>query len=697
MKTNLKLAFSDGYFASMNKLPSNIQAKVNQQIMKFMVNPSLPGFNLEKLQVVKDDSFRSLRVDQTYRIIVSEQGNILLLLWVDHHDDAYAWAKAHRCNINAETGAIQLYQSEVQSVVDQPQDTSQSLFNSLRDKQLMKLGVPVDAINQVRLINTEEDLDQLQVNLPEDAYEGLFLYLAGQSYESILTEREIAEDSHFSTTDFEAALVRDQSLAKFSVVSGEAELEEMLSASLEKWRIFLHSSQRKLATGNKKGPVRVLGGAGTGKTVVAMHRAKWLAENLTDLNHKILFTTFTKNLAQDIEDQLKSLCGEALLQRIEVVNLDKWVQYFLRKQKYDFEIVYDRERLDEYWKTAYTEMSPELTLSLEFFKEEWHHVIQPQGITSLEEYKQARRVGRGTRLSRADKIKVWDVLSEYRRLLNQHGIKEISDAYRDAADFIKVNNVDFPYQSIIVDEAQDMGPQAFKALRAIVPEQDNDLFIVGDAHQRIYDQNKVVLSQVGINVRGRSAKLKINYRTTDEIRKFASSILKNMPIDDLDGGADNNLLYKSLTHGPAPYIFDSSQNFEEQMQKLFTFIDQTSYPLDSICIVVRTNAEVDKIALQFNAEKRKFHRIETSETLAPKGAVKSATIHRVKGLEFDLVILASCNEGLIPLKKTVEHKADYISKIEADAHERSLVFVALTRAKKEVIISSYGIQSKYLY
>src|SRR5690606_24538145 len=152
---------------------------------------------------------------------------------------------------------------------------------------------------------------------------------------------------------------------------------------------------RKLATGHKKGPVRVLGGAGTGKTVVAMHRAKWLAENLTDPNHKILFTTFTKNLAQDIEDQLRSLCGEALLQKIEVVNLDRWVQYFLRKQKYDFEIVYSREKLDEHWKMAYAEMSPELTLSLEFFKEEWLHVIQPQGITSLEEYKQARRVGRG--------------------------------------------------------------------------------------------------------------------------------------------------------------------------------------------------------------------------------------------------------------------------------------------------------------
>ena len=275
--------------------------------MKFMVNPSLPGFNLEKLQVVKDDSFRSLRVDQTYRIIVSEQGNILLLLLVDHHDDAYTWAKTHKCNINAETGAIQLYQSEVQAVVIESQETSESLFNFLRDKQLMKLGVPEDLIPQVRLVQTEEDLDQLQTNLPQDAYEGLFLYLAGQSYESILAEREIAEDSQFSTTDFEAALARDQSLAKFSVVSGETELEEMLSASLEKWRVFLHSSQRKLATGHKKGPIRVLGGAGTGKTVVAMHRAKWLAENLTDPNHKILFTTFTKNLAQDIEDQLRSL------------------------------------------------------------------------------------------------------------------------------------------------------------------------------------------------------------------------------------------------------------------------------------------------------------------------------------------------------------------------------------------------------
>ena len=343
MSAELKVAFSDWYFNALTKLQPNTQAKVNQSIMKLMANPDLPGLNLEKLKVCKDDSFRSLRVDQAYRVILSAQGNILLLLWVDHHDNAYKWAETHKCKINAESGAIQLFETELKKETEVPEQADPNeylpaLFETLKDKQLMKLGVPEDHLAAVRGIKSEEQLDKLQGFLPDEAYEGLFLFHVGQSYDEILTEREVNQEEQFNTTDFEAALKRLQTLSKFSVVSGETELEEILSASMEKWRIFLHPSQRRLATGDKNGPVRVLGGAGTGKTVVAMHRANWLAANRVRPGEKILFTTFTKNLAQDIHDNLKTLCGESLLKQIEVVNLDQWVRYFLRKQQYDFEV-----------------------------------------------------------------------------------------------------------------------------------------------------------------------------------------------------------------------------------------------------------------------------------------------------------------------------------------------------------------------
>lgn len=701
MTSNVSVAFSDGFFEAQNKLPSNIQSKINQTVLKLMGNPDHPSLNLEKLKVCKDDSFRSIRVDNTYRIILSSQGAVLLLLWVDHHDDAYAWAKTHKCSINAESGAIQLYRTErtdVQTALPDtdPDDYLPTLFTDLKDKQLMKLGVPDDYLDAVKAIKQESDLDRLQGFLPDEAYEGLYFYLAGESYESILAERSVAEDDRFNTSDFMAALERLQSKARFSVVAGEKELEEMQSASLEKWRVFLHPSQRKLAEGNKNGPVRVLGGAGTGKTVVAMHRAKWLAER-TEGNQKILFTTFTKNLAQDIQDQLKTLCGERLMAKIEVVNLDQWVRYFLRKQKYEFEVQYDQQKTDPLWELAYSDLPAGLNLSLAFFKEEWEQVVQPQGVTSLDEYKKAKRVGRGTRLNRRQRLSIWQVFESYRNLLNQHSYKEITDAYRDAADFLANagNHVPLDYSSIIVDEAQDMGAQAFKLLRAMVPEGPNDLFIVGDAHQRIYGKNKVVLSQMGINIRGRSAKLKINYRTTDEIRGWATNLLEGYDVDDLDGGNDNNHLYKSLTHGNPPTHL-AVHSFEEQTELIYRLLQDQQEAPSNVCIVARTNNEVSKIEQGLAAKGIPTYTIKTSEIGASDSDVRLATVHRVKGLEFDHVIFASFNDGLVPLQFVADQSADDISREAHDVQERSLVYVALTRAKRIGHIISYGVPSPYL-
>lgn len=704
MNMNSQVAFSDGFFEAQKKLPSNILSKVNQTILKLMTSPDQSGLNVEKLKMCKDDSFHSARVDQAYRIIFSAQGNVMLLLWVDHHDDAYKWAMTHKCTINAESGAIQLYKTELSEEQAPVSDVAPAdpnaflppLFDALKDKQLMKLGVPKDHLEVVRGIKTEADLDRLQGYLPDEAYEGLYFFHAGESYESIIAERAVSEDDQFSTSDFMAALARLQTKAKFSVVDGETELEEILSASLERWRVFLHPSQRKLAEGDKNGPVRVLGGAGTGKTVVAMHRAKWLAERV-ESGKKILFTTFTKNLAQDIQDQLKTLCGESLLERIEVVHLDQWVRYFLRKQKYDFEVLYDSKQRDEYWKKAYIDMPAELGFQIEFFKEEWEQVIQPQAVSNVDEYKKAKRVGRGTRLNRRQRIDIWQVFESYRQQLTQHGYKEVSDAYRDAADFIanENNHVPLNYSSIIVDEAQDMGSQAFKLLRAIVPEQQNDLFIVGDAHQRIYGQNKVVLGQVGINIRGRSAKLKINYRTTDEIRSWATNLLEGCDIDDLDGGSDSNQFYKSLTHGVAPEHIAVNSALE-QIELIARLLEQQTTPLNNVCIVARTNKEVENIEKGLLDKGIQTYVIKTSEASGPENAVRLATVHRVKGLEFDHVIFASFNDGLVPLQFIADSSADDVSKEMYDQQERSLVYVAMTRAKRLAHVISYGVPSRYL-
>ena len=696
---DVRVGFSDAFFGALTKLQPNIQAKVNQLVLKFQTNPKSPGLNFEKLNAVKDKNMRSIRVDQAYRVILSapEEGNVYLFLWVDHHDKAYDWAASHQCKVNPNTGSIQLYSTQTEVVDFAPSDSEKQkgLFDGLKDRQLLKFGVPEEQIELVRGVTCEQDLDRAQKLLPREAYEALFFYFAGESYESILLERELEEAETFDTTNFSDALSRLQSMARFAVPESETELSEMLNASVEKWRVFLHPSQRKLSTGVKNGAVRVLGGAGTGKTVVAMHRAKWLARHVANSESKVLFTTFTKNLAVDINKNLESICDDSEKKNIEVINLDQWVQRFLRKHSYDFEVVFDEGVLEELWKKALSEKPSDIDFSDSFFKEEWQRVIQPQGIKTLNDYKKASRIGRGTRLNREQRLAIWPVFEEYRHQLNRSRFKEVDDAYRDAAELIKSQNIALPYCSVVVDEAQDMGTQAFNLIRSLIPEGKNDLFIVGDAHQRIYGRNKVVLSKCGINIRGRSRKLKINYRTTDEIRRWAVGLLEGRDIDDLDGGEDSNSLYKSLTHGEAPVI-ERFETPDDQAGFIKALLEESEEPSSHFCIVSRTNKEVSSIQERLEKLGLKTSMIKPSEPdNADIDAVKLATVHRVKGLEFDQVILASANDGLIPLDFALRDKADAISKEDADTEERSLVYVAITRARKSAFVLRYGAVSEY--
>ena len=242
-----------------------------------------------------------------------------------------------------------------------------------------------------------------------------------------------------------------------------------------------------------------------------MHRAKWLAQaRFTDTNDRILFTTFTKNLSVDIEANLKTICTPQLMRRIRVVNLDAWVTDFLRQEGVDTRIVYDPKTINELWQDAYAIAPMELGFSLDFYQEEWHEVVLAQDCPTLRDYLKARRVGRGTRLSRQQRQAIWPVFEEYCNVLRERNLREPDEAFRDAAKLIAAKGDDaLPYRAVIVDEAQDMSMAAFSLLRAIAGQpKANDLFIVGDAHQRIYGK-VVTLSHCGIDIRGRSKKLRL--------------------------------------------------------------------------------------------------------------------------------------------------------------------------------------------
>lgn len=703
MPRQVKVAISTDFLTAFARLPQAQQNKAAKFITNFQRDPTSSGLNYEKIRHARDPNMHSVRLDQAYRAVVlkPETGNVYMLLWVARHDDAYDWAQRHRCSVNPETGAVQVYEvesGEVPAASMAPQESAlPSAFEDLRDKELVQLGVPEALIPLVRNVRSELELDAIEHRVPIEAYEGLFLYMAGTPIDKILNER-MATAEPVDTGDFAAALERVESRSRFAVVEDDLELAAMLNAPLDKWRVFLHPSQRLLVEGTKNGPVRVLGGAGTGKTVVAMHRARWLAGHADREGQRILFTTFTKNLATDIETNLRSICAPAQMARIEVVNLDAWVVRFLRKRKYEYDIVFGSDT-QKYWEKALDLKPLELDLSDAFYREEWQRVVQPQGVESVEQYKRASRVGRGTRLNRAERTKIWPVFEEYRNQLALARRREVDDAYRDAASLLANDSMPPPYSSVIVDEAQDMSPQAFRLLRALVAEGSNDMFIVGDGHQRIYSRNQVVLSQCGINIRGRSRKLRVNYRTTEEIRRWAVRLLEGYSIDDLDGGVDTNGGYKSLTHGEPPevHILNSADDQLGFISGYLEKINNDGGPPSHTCIVARTKRELDGLQHALETRGVAVYRIDPGASdSGSEDAVRLATMHRVKGLEFDYIIAASVNEGLIPLEQRMAQRGDAVEARQADLEERALMYVTVTRAKKNAVILSYGKPSPYL-
>ncbi len=693
----MKVAISSDFFTSLSKLPKTQLNETIKLVEKFKNNPKSSELNYEKLNFTSN--MYSIFLEQNYRCIVMnpDDSNVYILLWVANCDAAYDWAKKHTCIINSETGSLQIL--EAQSIIDESinkERNNETFFSKFTNQDLMSLGVSEDLLEYIKRIDNENELENFRKYLPEEVYEALFYLLAGDNIEEVYNYVYSQTIDKIDTTDFNKALENESSKRRFYIVENDDELMQMLNAPLEKWRVFLHPSQRKLVENNYNGAVKVLGGAGTGKTVVAMHRAKYLAKQSSFFeNKKVLFTTFTKNLALDIHENLKKICDKKTLENIEVVNLDSWVHNFLSKHGYKNQIVYD-DKTKELWDKALILKNSNLDLPDSFFKEEWARIVQPQGIVTLEEYIKASRAGRGTKLNRNQRKLIWEVFDEYRYLLISKNYKEISDAINDVINILNTSTNNAKYSSIIVDEAQDFGMRAFKLLRLLVDEHENDLFIVGDAHQRIYG-HKLVLGQCGINVKGRSKKLKLNYRTTDEIRKWAVALLAGEKIDDLDEGNDSYSDYKSLYNGPKPEIKNFPE-FNDELKYIHEYIENIKRvdTESKICIVLRTQKLVDTYYDYFSSKDFQTLKISrNSKDDLSNTNVRIATMHRVKGLDFDHVIIASMNKGIVP-HETGEISDEELINKEYLQKEKSLVFVAATRAKKSLLVTSYGLKSVFL-
>ncbi len=703
MPEKVEVAISSDFLPSVLRLPKQQQGKAVKLMEKFRRNPASPGGNYEIVNSARDKNLYSLRIDQTYRAIVlaPKGGSVYVLLWADKHDAAYEWAARKVFRVNPENGALQILDTEhideAERAKSQPVEGS-DLFAVIRDRNLVRMGVPEELIPLVRNITVPQDLDDLVDKLPNEAYEALSLLADGETLEEVMSVYDITltdEPSEIDTEDFVAALENPDSQRRFMLASDDEALQTMLNAPLEKWRVFLHPAQRKLVYRSWNGPVRVLGGAGTGKTVVAIHRAKWLIENVCkERGDRVLFTTFSRNLAGDIERNLSEVCSPELMRKVEVINLDAWVKSFLGKNGYKVNYAFSERVREKIWSCALA-LKPDLpALADSFYKEEWDKVIQVQNVSTKDEYLKASRTGRGVRLNRVQRTEIWPVFEKYRAGLNDSGLKEVEDAYRDVLALIEKQAVRLPYRGIVVDEAQDFGANAYRLLRAMVGEGKNDIFIVGDAHQRIYGRT-VVLGQCGVKIVGRSRKLRVNYRTTEQIRHWAVSIMDGVPVDDLDGGVDSQSGYRSLMRGPAP----EARLFVGAREELeFLVSSLKSLPEDEqakACIVARRNFDVERYAEGLREAGIIVHNISrgSAEDVSTPG-VRIATMHRIKGLEFDDVYVAGASHNVIPLD--VLDTEDVTVVREHEWKERALLYVAITRAKRYCVVTGVGKLSPFL-
>lgn len=323
-----------------------------------------------------------------------------------------------------------------------------------------------------------------------------------------------------------------------------------------------------------------------------------------------------------------------------------------------------------------------LVLPDDFYEQELEQVILAQGIATLEEYRTARRIGRSGVLSRSKRDAVWPVFEEYRGQLAWRKLKEVDDTYREVATMLHAAQAKAgDYSAVVVDETQDFGQQALKLLRALIPPGPNDLFFVGDGHQRIYSRHRAAMSKCGIDIRGRSRKLYLNYRTTDEIRRQAVALLEGCEVDDLDDGLDETKRYKSLSRGPAPVLVQA-EGLETAAAQAIGFIkalraEAADGQAPSVCVIASSGKTREAMAKQLLAAGLAGVTITAQSNHGDaRDTVHFATMHRAKGLEFDAVVVVA--------------PQSYFGDVEQTVNQRKLMYVALTRAKRAAMLIRVG-------
>ncbi|MGO9788179.1 MAG: UvrD-helicase domain-containing protein [Solirubrobacteraceae bacterium] len=697
-----QIALAKTFMDDLVKLDRGLQRKVQEMIGRIQRDQAAKGLNLERYNAAEDPRSRTARVDIHTRAILAAAGSdTYILVKVLPHDQADRWMESNKFNVNQLTGALEVINvTAVENVPTamaiQPKRAARPL-DDVPDKAFAQLGITDQRVIDVaRRMQTPEEVELLASALPDDQAEALTGLAIGMSVDEIYAGMvarldEPTEPVAPDVEDLAAAVKRPASRGAFMVVDDEDALVDVLTRDFEAWHVFLHPSQRAVVERQFNGPARVTGGAGTGKTVALLHRARQLAQAAGADGPRVLVTTFTTNLQETLVESLRALAGPELLERVHVTTVDALARRTVAdaEQVGNVRVLVGRA-VDDLWQDVIDEEG--FPYSKEFLSQEWEQVILARNIKTRDEYFAAPRPGRGVRLPRRDRAEVWRAVEAFEAALQRSGKRTFLQLAAAAAGYLDAAVVK-PYDHVLVDEAQDLHPAQWRLLRAAVAPGENDLFIAGDAHQRIYD-HRVSLSALGIETRGRSTRLRVNYRTTHEILRWSLELLAGQTFDDLDDGEDSLEGYRSVTRGGGPVATGHATRREEldALAEQVRAWQADGINLDEIGICARTK-QVAEVAEQH---------LRQGGLLPAEahGAIRGphiGTMHGMKGLEFRAVAMLDVGATSVPPPAAVaDPSEDAVRHAQDLQRERCLLYVAATRAREALAVSWTGKPSTLL-
>ncbi len=679
---------ADTFTDSLTHLTGEEQKAVKTTAFDLQINPARPGMSFHKLDKARDRNFWSVRVNNDIRIIVHKTTSNLLLCYVGHHDDAYRWAERRRLETHPQTGAAQMVvirETVCEIIVpafveaSKARETDSRLFAKHSDEELLSYGVPVEWLPDVRAA-TEDTLLALTDHLPAEASECLLEIATGGV-------PRVRRPSDASSSPFE----HPDAKRRFRIMSGVEELERALSFPWDKWTVFLHPDQREWVEQHYSGAARVSGSAGTGKTIVALHRAVYLAR--ANPESRVLLATFSDTLANALRARLRRLVSNEprLAERLEVQAMNAVGERLYERHFGKAKLATD-EDIRRFLAAATTDAG--YTLSPHLLWTEWDEIVDARQLDSWQTYRDAKRLGRKTRLSESRRAAVWAICEHVRARLNDLGLVTYAQLFSRLAERLTTLE-QVPFDFAVVDEAQDISEQQLRFLAALGNDRPDALFFAGDIGQRIFRQPFSWMA-LGVDVRGRCRTLKINYRTSHQIRTQADRLLPPT-VSDADENVEDRRGTVSVLNGPLPVIhtFDTAEQEIIAVAEWLTAQTASGVISHEIGVFVRSEEQLERARLALAKAGIQFNQLDEGVGTT-SGRASLAIMHLAKGLEFRAVVVMACDDEVIPLQRRIESVADDSDLEEIYNTERHLLYVACTRARDNLLITSVAPPSEFL-